>query len=148
VAALMTTPWISKFLKVPQDTDLILLPGLIEGETGLLQEQFGVDTAKGPKDLREIPVYFGQAERARDYGAFDIEILAEVNNAPKRTHEDVLREAEHYRESGADLIDIGCTPGVAFPHLAELVGELRQMQLRVSIDSFDPTEIVTAVEAG
>jgi hypothetical protein len=31
VAALMTTPWISKFLKVPQDTDLIMLPGLVEG---------------------------------------------------------------------------------------------------------------------
>lgn len=148
VAALMTTPWISKFLKVPQDTDLILLPGLVEGEIALLKDQFGIDTEKGPKDLREIPVYFGQAAKARDYGAFDIEILAEINNAPKRPRDDVLREAEHYRDSGADLIDIGCTPGVAFPNLAELVGELRAMKLRVSIDSFDPAEITTAVEAG
>ena len=30
VAALMTTPWISKFLTVPEATDLILLPGLVE----------------------------------------------------------------------------------------------------------------------
>ncbi len=148
VAALMTTPWISKFLKVPADTDLILLPGLVEGEVEGLREQFGVNTTKGPKDLREIPVYFGQAAQARDYGGYDIEILAEVNNAPKRSRQDVLREVEHYRDSGADLIDIGCTPGVPFPHLAELVREIRGMNLRVSIDSFDPAEIVTAVEAG
>ncbi len=148
VAALMTTPWISKFLKVPQDTDLILLPGLVEGELELLRERFGIETAKGPKDLREIPVFFGQAETARDYGSFDIQILAEINNAPKRTRDDVLREAEHYRESGADLIDIGCTPGVPFPQLPQLVRELRGMNLRVSIDSFDPSEIVTAVTAG
>lgn len=148
VAALMTTPWISKFLKVPQDTDLILLPGLVEGETALLSNQFGIDTAKGPKDLREIPVYFGQAAKARDYGAYDIEILAEINNAPKRSHDDVLREAEHYRDSGADIIDLGCTPGVTFPHLAALVREFRTMGLRVSIDSFDPEEITAGVGAG
>ena len=38
---------------------------------------------KGPKDLREIPRYFGQAAAAADYGAYRIEILAEINNAPK-----------------------------------------------------------------
>jgi dihydropteroate synthase len=148
VAALMTTPWIARFLKVPEGTDLILLPGLVEGHTTVLQEQFGVATEKGPKDLREIPVYFGQAAQARDYGQYDIEILAEINNAPKRPRADVMREAEHYRGSGADLIDIGCTPGVAFPGLRDLVRDLRSLGLRVSIDSFDPSEIITAVEAG
>ena len=29
VAALMTTPWIARFLTVPHGTDLILLPGLV-----------------------------------------------------------------------------------------------------------------------
>ncbi len=148
VAALMTTPWIAKFLAVPDDTDLILIPGLVEGDLALLQERFGIRVERGPKDLRDIPLHFGQAKARQDYGAYDIEILAEVNNAPKRSHDDVLREAEHYRDSGADLIDIGCTPGVAFPHLAALVRELKGMGLRVSIDSFDPGEITTAVEAG
>lgn len=148
VAALMTTPWIAKFLAVPAETDLILLPGLVEGDLGVLQEKFGVRVERGPRDLRDIPLHFGQARARQDYGAYDIEILAEINNAPKRPREDVLREAEHYRDSGADLIDIGCTPGVAFPHLADLVRELKGMGLRVSIDSFDIGEITTAVEAG
>lgn len=148
VAALMTTPWIAKFLSVPEGTDLILLPGLVEGEVELLQERFGVPVAKGPKDLREIPQHFGQAAAVRNYGAWDIEILAEINNAPKRTQSEVFREAEHYRASGADVIDIGCTPGVTAPHLGALVRELRERGLRVSIDSFERGEIRTAVEAG
>jgi len=148
VAALMTTPWIARFLQVPEGTDLVLLPGLVEGDTAILAERFGVPVEKGPKDLREIPEYFGHAAQVREYGAYDIEILAEINNAPKRSPDDVRREAEHYRASGADLIDVGCTPGVSFPELGRLVRGLRKAGLRVSIDSFDPVEILTAVEAG
>jgi dihydropteroate synthase-like protein len=144
----MTTPWIARFLRVPPHTDLILLPGLVEGDTASLAERFNVRVEKGPKDLREIPEYFGQAARARDYGAHDIEILAEINNAPKRTRPQVRAEADYYRASGADIIDIGCTPGVAFPDLAEVVRELRGAGMRVSVDSLDPAEIRTAVEAG
>lgn len=148
VAALMTTPWLARFLAVPHQTDLVLLPGLVEGDLAILQEKFGTRVERGPRDLRDIPVHFGQARARQDYGAYDIEILAEINNAPKRPRDEVLREAEHYRASGADLIDIGCTPGVPFPHLADLARELRGMGLRLSIDSFDIGEITTAVDAG
>jgi dihydropteroate synthase-like protein len=148
VAALMTTPWIAKFLTVPPGTDLILLPGLVEGDPELLASKVGVKVEKGPKDLREIPQYFGHAALAHAYGAYDIEILAEINNAPKRQRDDLRREAAHYRATGADVIDIGCTPGVPFPDLADLVRELRADGGRVSVDSFDREEIRTAVEAG
>ena len=148
VAALMTTPWIAKFLSVPPGTDLVLLPGLVEGDPGVIAERLGVRVEKGPKDLREIPQYFGQAAAAKDYGAWDIEILAEVNNAPKRSRAEVRREADHYHASGADIIDIGCTPGVPFPALYDTVVELREAGMRVSIDSFDRDEIRIAVEAG
>ena len=143
VAALMTTPWIAKFLEVPPGADLVLLPGLGEGDSELLAAQFGVTVEKGPKDLREIPEYFGQAATARDYGAYDIEILAEINNAPKRQRDDLPPGSQHYRASGADVIDIGCTPGVPFPGLADLVRELRADGGRVSVDSFDRGEIRT-----
>ncbi len=148
VAALMTTPWIAKFLEVPPGTDLVLIPGLCEGDVEVLRERFGVRVEKGPKDLRQIPRYFGQAAAAAEYGAYRIEILAEINNAPRLTGEAVLAEAEYFRSSGADLIDVGCTPGLAFPGLGDVVRSLRSAGMRVSIDSFDRTEIVTAVEAG
>ncbi len=148
VAALMTAPWIARFLSVPPGTDLILLPGLCEGDPGVIAEKHGVPVERGPKDLREIPEYFGHAALARDYGAYDIEILAEINNVPRRSPEEVRREAEYYRASGADLIDIGCTPGLRFPTLAETIRTLREAEMRVSVDSLDPAEIRTAVQAG
>jgi dihydropteroate synthase-like protein len=148
VAALMTTPWIAKFLEVPEGTDLVLLPGLVEGETSILSERFGVRVEKGPKDLREIPRYFGRAAAAADYGAWDVEILAEINNAPKLPREAIRAAADYFRASGADVIDVGCTPGVPFPALGDVVRELRGEGMRVSVDSFDPGEIRTAVEAG
>jgi dihydropteroate synthase len=148
VAALMTTPWIAKHLEVPPDTDLVLIPGLCEGDPGILVDQFGVKVEKGPKDLRQIPRYFGQAQAALDYGSYAIEILAEINNAPKLAPAQFRAAAEHFQASGADLIDVGCTPGVPFPELGNVVRELRQAGMRVSVDSFDPTEIRSAVEAG
>jgi dihydropteroate synthase-like protein len=148
VAALMTTPWIARFLEVPPGTDLVLIPGLCEGDVEVLRERFGVRVEKGPKDLRQIPRYFGQAAAAAEYGAYRIEILAEINNAPRLTAEAVMAEAEYFSSSGADLIDVGCTPGLAFPGLGDVVRGLRRAGMRVSIDSFDRGEILTAVEAG
>jgi dihydropteroate synthase len=148
VAALMTTPWIARLLEVPEGTDLVLIPGLCEGDPQVVAEKAGVRVEKGPKDLREIPRYFGRALAARSYGAWDIEIIAEINNAPRLTPEKVRIAADYFHASGADLIDIGCTPGLAFPALGAVVGELVQAGMRVSVDTFDPDEIRTAVAAG
>jgi dihydropteroate synthase len=148
VAALMTTPWIARHLEVPPETDLVLIPGLCEGDTAVLRERFNVPVEKGPKDLREIPRYFGQAQSATEYGQYSIEILAEINNAPRLSSEEFRAAADYFRASGADIVDVGCTPGLPFPGLGNAVRELRQAGIRVSIDSFDPAEIRTAVEAG
>ena len=148
VAALMTTPWIARFLEVPRETDLVLIPGLCEGEPSVIADRVGVRTEKGPKDLREIPRYFGQALAAPDYGAYSIEILAEINNAPKLSRAALRSAADAFRASGADVIDLGCTPGLPFPALGDVVRELRGDGFRVSVDSFEPDEIRTAVRAG
>jgi dihydropteroate synthase-like protein len=151
VAALMTTPWIAQHLRaqeVPGDTDLVLLPGLCEGDPAVVAARLGLRVEKGPKDLREIPSYFGRAAAAREYGAWDIDIVAEINNAPRLTREAIRREAEYFRGAGADVVDIGCTPGLAFPGLGDVVRELVAAGLRVSVDSFEPDEIHTAVSAG
>lgn len=148
VAALMTTPWIARHLTVPEGTDLIMIPGLCEGDTAVVTEQFGIEVARGPKDLREIPRFFGRAPEVADYGSYRIQILAEINNAPKWTRQSLMLEAERFRAAGADVIDVGCTPGLPFPALAETVRELRSGGFRVSIDSLDPAEILAAVDAG
>jgi dihydropteroate synthase len=148
VAALMTTPWIARFLRVPAGIDLVVIPGLCEGDVAVVADACSVRVVKGPKDVREIPRFFGSQSAERRYGAWDIEILAEINNAPALTRQAVLEAARYYRDSGADVIDVGCTPGRAFPELGAVVHDLIAAGMRVSIDSFDPAEIRTAVAAG
>jgi len=148
VAALMTTDWVGRFLKAPAGTDLVLLPGHTQGDPARLAERVGVKVEKGPKDLRQIPEYFGLAAARADYGAWDVRILAEINNAPGRALAEILARARSFADAGADVIDVGCTRGRAFPELAEVVRALRGEGHRVSVDSFDSGEIRTAVAAG
>ena len=129
VAALMTTPWIARRLQVPDGTDLILIPGLCEGDAQVVGDALGVPVQKGPKDLRQIPGFFGRAA-TREYGAWDIEIVAEINDAPRLTRTALWEAAEYFRSSGADIVDIGCTPGLAFPALAEVVRDLTAAGMR------------------
>src|SRR5262245_4563437 len=148
VAALMTTEWIARNLRVTEGTDLVLIPGLCEGDPAVIAAKVGVAVEKGPKDLREIPAYFGRAAASQDYGAWDIEIVAEINNVPRLSPDAVREAAEYFHASGADLIDIGCTPGVAFPTLGDVVRSLVGAGMRVAVDTFDAAEIRTAVGAG
>jgi dihydropteroate synthase len=148
VAALMTTPWIARFLEVPPETDLVMLPGLVEGDTEVVAEKVQTRVVRGPKDLREIPQWFGHEAVARDYGAWDIEIVAEINNVPRLSRAEIVERAKYFSGEGADVIDLGMTPGLSYPELREVVQELTQSGLRVSIDSFDTNEILTAVDAG
>src|SRR5512142_1747831 len=146
VAALMTPEWLARFLRVPEGVDLVLLPGRIQGDPAILQDRLGVPVEKGPKDLREIPEYFGLAAVRRAYGAYDITILAEIHNAPSVPLEEVRRRAAYYAASGAEVIDVGCSPGKPFPALRDVVQALRADGHRVSVDSFERDEVRTAVE--
>jgi dihydropteroate synthase-like protein len=148
VAALMTTSWIGTHLGSVDGADLVMIPGLCEGDVDMLAQKLGRPVEKGPKDLRQIPQHFGRAALGHDYGAWDIEILAEINNTPAMSREAIRQAAEYFRGSGADVIDIGCTPGVPFAALGDVVRELTSAGLRVSVDTFDPDEIRTAVAAG
>lgn len=148
VAALMTPQWIAKFLEPPRDTTLILLPGLCSGDTEVLAKATGVGVERGPEDLRDLPEYFGLAAVRRHYGDYDIRILAEINNVPLLDQAEIHRTARQYRQLGADIIDLGCTPGKEFPELGNTVRSLRSEGFEVSIDTFDPGEIRTAVDAG
>src|SRR5262249_50329404 len=98
---------------------------------------------------RDLPEYFGQGvARPPDYGAYDIEILAEINHAPRLGLADLLEAARNAARSGADVIDLGCDPGTTWAGVGDAVRALRAEGLRVSIDSFDPAEVEQAVRAG
>ena len=79
----------------------------------------------------------------------DIEIIAEINHAPRMTSAEIFALAEHYRKSGADVIDVGCEPdGTYWPAVGDCVKMLCDAGFRVSIDSLNPREIEPAVRAG
>jgi len=149
VAALMTPKWIARHIAPPDGTTRVLLPGYCAGDSDLIRSKVGVPVDRGPKDLRGLPQYFGGELSPRDdYGAYDIEILAEINHAPRLTLEDILNQANRLATDGADVIDVGCEPGAPWAGIADCVKALRDSGHRVSIDSLNPAEIEPAVRAG
>ena len=150
VAALMSPSWIAKQLTLPPGTTRVVLPGYCEGDLTPLLEKFpGLTFERGPRDLRRLPEHFGkQRERDQSYGQYDIEIIAEINHAPKLSREEILAMARRYRDDGADVIDVGCIPGSIWTGVADCVKLLRDEGLRVSIDSLQPEEIAPAAKAG
>lgn len=149
VAALMTTDWIARRWQVPPGAQRVVLPGYCLGDLEPLRAAAGVPVELGPRDLRRLPEFFGQSDARRtDYGVFDIEILAEINHAPRLPLDQILAEAQRLRADGADLIDVGCDPGEPWAGVADCVRALRDAGHRVSVDSMNPREIAPAVKAG
>jgi dihydropteroate synthase len=150
VAALMPPRWVARHLEVPEGTDRVVLPGHCRGDLApVVAKAGGVPVELGPEDLRDLPRHFGREDARREgYGAHDIEILAEINHAPRLDRPEILRIADEYRREGADVIDLGCDPGDPWPGAGDAVAALRDAGHRVSIDSFDPAEVEAAAKAG
>jgi len=149
VAALLTTDWVGRKLRVPETTNRVILPGYCRGELSAIPVPESVHVEKGPKDLRDLPEYFGTRRgRPEGYGKYDIEIVAEINHAPSLALDEIRAEARRYRDNGADVIDIGCDPGGSWAGIGDVVRMLRDEGLRVSVDSFNPDEVSAALAAG
>ncbi len=148
VAALMTPRWIARHLSVPRGVTRVMIPGYCDGDLGPLAEKVLLPVERGPRDLRLLPEYFGQKSDRSDYGEYDIEILAEINHAPRLSLSQILRRARRYADEGADVIDLGCQPRQTWQQVGQAVRALRAEGYRVSIDSYNPAEIAPAVEAG
>ena len=149
VAALMTTTWIARRLEVPAGTTRVIIPGGCRGPLEACAEATAVPVERGPEDLRRLDEFFGQQARdLADYGRFDIEIIAEINHAPRLGRDQLLAEARRLRTEGADRIDVGCDPGSTWQGVGDAVRMLVDEGFAVSIDSFDPVEVAAAVKAG
>jgi dihydropteroate synthase len=149
VAALMTPQWVARQLEVPEGVSRVVLPGWCEGDLSPVEQKAKVPVELGPKDLRDLPEHFGAAPMVPDgYGGYDIEIIAEVNHCPRLTTDQIMAAARQFRANGADVIDVGCDPGSSWGGVSDIVRRLRDEGFRVSIDSFDRSEIQLAANAG
>ncbi len=149
VAALMTPRWVARHLDVPDGIARVVLPGHCRGDLSAVVEKARTEVVLGPEDLRDLPRFLGRDDDARDgYGAFDIEILAEINHAPRLGLDAILGQADRFVAEGADRIDLGCDPGGPWPGVGDAVRALCDRGYRVSVDSFDPAEVADAVAGG
>lgn len=150
VAALMSPAWIAKHVRIPPQATRVILPGYCEGDLSAVVAVAGGATIElGPRDLRQLPEFFGRANQdRRNYGGYDIQIIAEINHAPRLTRAEILRQAKVLAADGADLIDIGCEPGEPWREIGDIIRALRDEGRRVSVDSLNPVEIAPAVCAG
>lgn len=150
VAALMPPRWVARHLQVPEIIDRVLLPGHCRGDLAPVKAVAGGrPVERGPEDLRDLPRHFGHDNlRLSGYGAYDIEILAEINHAPQLPLEEILRQARELHQQGADVFDLGCDPDGPWSGVGAAVKALRDQGHRVSVDSLDPVEIRDAVAAG
>lgn len=148
VAALMTPELIMRRLTDKGDASKILLPGLCRGDLAPLEVRYGVPVERGPEDLKDLPQYFGRGGRQADLSRYDVQIFAEIVDAPQLELEEILRRAELYREQGANVIDLGCLPSTPFPHLDEAVSMLKAVGFKVSVDSVDTKDLLAAGHAG
>ncbi len=149
VAALLTTNWVARHLPALPPVDRVILPGYCRGDVNEVSLASNAPTELGPKDLRDLPEHFGKRSGPPPgYGAHDIEILAEINHAPTKSLTQLLAEARHYRDSGADVIDLGCDPGPTWSGVGDAVRALRDDGFRVSVDSFNADEVEAALAAG
>jgi dihydropteroate synthase len=149
VAALMTPTWVARHISIPPVATRVILPGYCEGELAPVASLSSVPVERGPRDLRLLGEYLsGKQQRRPDYGDYDIEIVAEINHAPRMQLAEILQQANALRRDGADVIDVGCDPGDAWLGVSDCVKALRDEGLRVSIDSLNAAEIAPAVRAG
>jgi dihydropteroate synthase-like protein len=148
VAGLMTADMIRRRLTGLRDADRVVVPGRCRGDLTPLSEYFAIPFERGPDELKDLPEYFGKQVQPPDLDHYDVQIFAEIVDAPALGIDAILARARDYRQDGADVIDLGCLPDTPFPHLAESVEALKTSGFRVSVDSLEPDDLLRGGRAG
>ena len=148
VAALMDSAFIARKLAGARGSDVVMIPGLCRGDLSPIADKVGTQVIRGTKDLKDIPILFGQERRLEGYGDYRVKILAEIVDAYELSLEQVLARAEYYRTSGANIIDLGCPVNGSFPTVETVVAALKTRGFTVSLDTFNAEDILRADTAG
>ncbi|MEO9589976.1 DUF4346 domain-containing protein [Rhodopirellula bahusiensis] len=158
VAALITPKWLSRHWEIPTFATHVILPGFLEDNLeaagdlaapllGLIQ-QTSAEVLCGPKDCRDLHAWMTGRQQSVDLSAHSIEIIAEINHAPRMSVEEVVTIANRLRADGADRIDVGCDPSRRCRTIGDYVSALLDAGHTISIDTFDPDEAGDAICAG
>ena len=65
VAALMTPVWISRHIRVAENSTQVLIPGYCEGDLEPVESVAGVPVMRGPRDLLQLPEFLAAPARRR-----------------------------------------------------------------------------------
>jgi len=148
VAGLMTADYIGRHFARGEGVDRVIVPGRCRGDLDALGQALGLKIERGPDELRDLPEHFGRERKGVDLSKHDVQIFAEIVDAPDLTLEQIVARAQAYRRDGADVIDLGCLPDTPFPHLSEAVQALHAAGFRVSVDSLEREDLLAAGRAG
>ncbi len=148
VAALLTTDMIARRIDDVSSFDEIIIPGRVRGDLNSLEKKINKKVIRGPDELKDLPTIFGAEPVKYDLSKFETSIFGEITDALNMTVGEVVQKAEYFRSEGADVIDIGCLPNKDFPHLEEIVQELKNRNFYVSIDSHNTDELIRGSKAG
>ena len=148
VAALMSENIIMRRVSKEHDIDKIIVPGKFRGDLDKLSNFFNVPVERGPDDLSHLPDYFGLEKSKQDLEEYDCQIFAEIVDATKLSVEDIVKIAKNYSQLGANVIDLGCMPDTKFSHLEKTIENLKNLGLKVSIDSANYDELLRGGKAG
>ena len=103
---------------------------------------------RGPDDLSDLPDYFGVKSAEMELNDYDCDIFAEIVDAAILPTRKIIKIAKDYVRQGANVIDLGCMPDTKFKHLEEVIKTLKSLNLKVSIDSADNSELIRGSKAG
>lgn len=148
VAGLMTADLIRRRVSPPLAADRVMVPGRCRGDLEALSAHYGVPVERGPEELKDLPRHFNRPARASSLADYDIDIFAEIVDAPRLEVDAIVARAASLRADGANVIDLGCLPATPFPHLEEAVAALKGEGHRVSVDSIDSGELLRGGRAG
>lgn len=150
VAALITDKMIARRLTPDDvaDCDQVIVPGRCRGDLDALSQQLGVEVIRGPEEVKDLPLFFGKQRKQPDLSQYDVNIFAEIVDAPERSIESIVERAQYYGNNGANIIDIGCLPEEKFPHLEDAIIALHEAGFKVSVDSLEINDLRRAGNVG
>jgi hypothetical protein len=135
VAALMTTRWIARRLKVPSGVDNIVIPGLCEGDVDPCSRPPAGRCARARPTSARRPSGTAGRPSGAELEQRDARVLAVINDVQSLSREQVSERPEAYRREGADVIDVGLSLDRPWLTDPKTIAALRERGRSLSIDA-------------